>query len=452
MAEHALLAPMRTLLAERLGLQLPPGGPAAFTNAMRAAARELGHADAESAMRALLGSPPGRRELEVLASHLTVGETFFLREPQAFELLQSELLPQIVRARERGERRLRLWSAGCSSGEEAYSLALYVAQSLPGWQDWDVSILATDINPRALRKARAGVYGAWSFRGMPAALREAYFRRTPQGRWRIDERIASLVSFSYLNLAEDAYPSPVNGTEAMDVIFCRNVLMYFDAARASEVLGKLGRCLVPGGRIFLNPVELSREAVPGLVRFQRAGAFGYQRANSPGAQAVPPLPTLPEPRVTLKGAPERRQRAASAPAAEPRDAGALAQRARACADEGRLAEALAWCERALAADNLQPHWHYLRATILQELGEREQCAAALQRALYLEPRFALAHFALGNVARACGRRDESLRHFRNALSLLAEHEADAALPGADGLSAGRLAEIIALAVAEARAR
>jgi chemotaxis protein methyltransferase CheR len=116
--------------------------------------------------------------------------------------------------------------------------------------------------------------------------------------------------------------------------------------------------------------------------------------------------------------------------------------ARALANLGDLREALAWCDRWLAADKLQAPAHYLRAIVLQELGEDSSAGQALQRALYLEPRLVLAHFALGNLARAGARLAEADRHFANALQLLATHPAEEALPESDGLTAGRLTEII----------
>jgi chemotaxis protein methyltransferase CheR len=133
----------------------------------------------------------------------------------------------------------------------------------------------------------------------------------------------------------------------------------------------------------------------------------------------------------------------SAPAAErPGDATVLAQRARAAADEGRLAEARAWCEQAIAADKLNPAGHYLLAIIAQEEGQLAASEAAVRRALYLDPDFVLAHFAAGNLARRQDRRAEAARHFATALSLLRRYGQDDLLPEAEGMTAGRLRAII----------
>jgi chemotaxis protein methyltransferase CheR len=474
----ALLDRLRELLAEEMGLHFPPERYRSLESAMRLAARELGHPDVESCIHSIVASPLGRGEVEILASHLTVGETYFFRDKEALVALETELLPGLLRSRAQGERRLRIWSAGCCTGEEAYSIAIVLARAMPDLRHWNVSILASDINPRFLRKASAGVYGEWSFRNVPAAIRNTFFARTPEGRLQLVERIRSMVTFTYLNLAEDVYPAVENGTNAMDFIFCRNVLMYFEPGRSRAALEKLGRCLVPDGWLFVNPVEISRLAVPQLEAVKIAGAFAYRKKDA-SARPMPSFPAAPFwPPIDEAGAPspanlgeaakpadheptpyeraaisyalgryaEVVERLESALARHPDDAEAMALLARAYANQGRLAEALAWCAKAVAADKLDARWHFLLATVLQEQGMAEQCEAALNRALYLDENCALAHFALGNLSRGQGRREESLRHFRNALSVLAAYRDDEVLPESEGLSAGRLAEIIGSAV------
>ena len=125
----------------------------------------------------------------------------------------------------------------------------------------------------------------------------------------------------------------------------------------------------------------------------------------------------------------------------------LCRTARDCANQGRLAEALEWCEKAIAAEKLDPARHYLLATVRQERGEAEAAAEALKRALYLDPDFALAHFALGNLRLSQDRRREAERHFDNTLALLRARPHDEVLPESDGLTAGRLAEIVASVLA-----
>ncbi|MDE2258962.1 MAG: protein-glutamate O-methyltransferase CheR, partial [Betaproteobacteria bacterium] len=223
----ALLSQLSDFLESHIGLHFPKERWRDLERGIAAASRESGHLQTETFVDWLLSAPLTRTQIEGLASHLTVGETYFFREKRSLEIFEEQILPELVRARGETERHLRIWSAGCCTGEEPYSIAMLLDRLIPDLKKWNVTILATDINPQFLRKAVLGVYGEWSFRNMPSWLKEQYFKRRENGRFEIQPRIRKMVTFSYLNLAEDAYPSLVNNTNAMDVIFCRNVLMYF---------------------------------------------------------------------------------------------------------------------------------------------------------------------------------------------------------------------------------
>jgi chemotaxis protein methyltransferase CheR len=444
-----LLARLSEFLAGQIGLHFPQERYGDLLRGIGAAARELGQASVEACIHWLLASPLSRRQVEILASHLTVGETYFFREPRSFEILEERILSDLIRVRGDADRRLRIWSAGCCTGEEPYSIAMLLERLIPDTEEWNITILATDINPAFLRKAAEGVYGDWSFRGTPAWLRDRYFRRKKTGRFEIRPPLRKRVTFSYLNLADDAYPSLSNNTNAMDVIFCRNVLMYFTPAQAKKVADNLHRSLVDGGWLIVSPTETSSSlfsrfsavGFPGAVLYRKA-AGAEPRLIATGHPAPAPFP-LPEPLylaspMALEEAPPEPVGPAAAPGAAP-----SLEEARACANRGELAEAAACCEKAIAADKLNPACHYLLAAIQQELGQDDGAAQSLMRALYLDADFVLAHFALANLRLARGRRREAERHFDTALSLLRAHGRDEVLPESDGLTAGRLGEIIA---------
>lgn len=477
----SLIAEFSAYLSARIGLHFPPERRGDLERGLAAAARELGFADIESCIRSLLASSLARPQLETLASHLTVGETYFFRERQSFDCLERQVLPELVRSRRAGERRLRIWSAGCATGEEPYSIAMVLARAIPDVRDWNISILATDINPRALRKASLGIYGDWSFRDTTAGVKEGFFEKTKDGRFQVAERIRSMVTFAYLNLAEDNYPSVESGTNAMDIVFCRNVLMYFEPSHSRRALEKLGRSLMNEGWLFVNPVEISQAALPQLATVNLPGAIVYRKGARPAGAEVelpaiaawpPAAPVAPQAPadvvIAVAAEAERAEPEISAPlpyqkaaalyalgryaeAAESvrrglaqgsGDARAMALLARCCANQGDLAEAKKWCNQAVAADKLNPGWHYLLATIVQEQGAAEEAVAALRRALYLDPDHALAHFALGNLVRRRGRPKDSERHYRNALAILDGCLPEQVLPESEGIAAGRLAEII----------
>jgi chemotaxis protein methyltransferase CheR len=448
-----LLAGVSEFVALRMGLHFPPERWRDIERGIAAAAREFGHPDAETCAEALLSAPLTHSQLEVLASHLTVGETYFFREKNSFAALEEHILPQLLRARRGAERRLRIWSAGCCTGEEPYSVAVLLDRLIPDAEAWNVTLLATDINPRFLRKAVQGVYGEWSFRDTPGWIRERYFKSRRNGRFELDPRIRKRVTFSHLNLADDVYPSLLNNSNAMDVILCRNVLMYFTAERARHVAANFQRSLVGGGWLIVSPTEASNALFAPLSAVQFPGAVLYRKADgaapqSAALEAPPPPPqvfTAPEPVAPPVELPQETAAVESgaAPARMPDDPGEFARAARLCAGEGRLGEANERCEKAIAADRLNPAHYYLLATILQEQGRVDAAAQALTRALYLDADFVVAHFSMGNLRLSQGRRREAERHFANALALLRARTRDEILPESEGLTVGRLAEIIA---------
>lgn len=450
----SLLSRLSELVAARTGLHFPPERWSDLERGIAAAARDFNHPDTESCARWLLSAPLTRRMNarnvdEVLASRLGVGETYFFREKRSLEILEEQLLPQLLQSR-RDERRLRIWSAGCCTGEEAYTIAMLLDGLIPDLKTWNITILATDFNPEFLRKAARGVYREWSFRDAPAWLRGRYFTATGDGHFEILPRIRKMVTFSYLNLADDVYPSLSNNTGAMDIIFCRNVLMYFTAQRAKQVIGNFHRALLDGGWLIVSPAESSHTLFSSFAPVEFPGAVLYRKTAGAASQqlvAGHPLPLLPEAAAGVAPLPPvlpaEPAAANPAPAKIPlADQRALPSRmARSCADQGRLGEALEWCEQAIAADKMNPAHHYLLATILQEQGRHDIAIRSLMRALYLDPDFVLAHFALGNLHQSQGRSRQAQRHFENVLLLLRAHPPDEALPEADGLTAGRLTEI-----------
>jgi chemotaxis protein methyltransferase CheR len=454
-----LLSRLSEFVAARTGLYFPQERWGDLERGITAAAPDFNFSDGESCAHWLLAAPLTRRMHEILASHLSVGETYFFREKQSLEIFAEKILPQLLQSR-RQERRLRFWSAGCCTGEEAYTLAILLDRFIPDLEAWNITILATDFNPKFLRKAELGLYGEWSFRDVPGWLRERYFSKGSDGLFEIHPRIRKMVTFSYLNLAEDSYPSLSNNTGAMDVIFCRNVLMYFTARQAKQLVGNFYRALVDGGWLVVSAAEASNSLLAPFKPSDFPGAALYRKSadaeSLPRASELPvwlspelnevPFPVEPETVAAtpfISGATLPATPAVQRPVAQAAARETPSRMARDCADLGKLIEALEWCEKAIAADKLNPAHLYLQATILQELGQRDTAIRALMRALYLAPDFVLAHFALGNLHQSQGRYREAQRYFANVRLLLRKHPPDETLPEADGLTAGRLDEIVA---------
>lgn len=476
-------------IADRMGLHFPPERWNDLKRGFAGAAHQFGFADPALCIDWLLSVPPDEKQLQVLASHLTIGETYFFRDPQTLAALAENILPELIRTRRDRGQRLRIWSAACCSGEEPYSLAILLHQLLPDIRDWHVTITATDINPCFLQKAMAGIYGEWSFRNAPAWLKQRYFKRTDDGRYAIVPQIRKLVNFAQLNLAQDVYPSLATGTNAMDIIFCRNVLMYFTQPQARKVIGNLAHALVDGGWLAVSPSEASRALFPQFINVNFPGAILFRKNDAPPAieatpmllAAVPelPIPAIEEslpwapstaPAADREGPQEQEPVVEQAPhttlafaqslyhegryaesadmllaafAGHPPGPAAFSLLTRALANQGKLADALVWCERWIASDKLDAAGHYLHALVLLEQGDSRNARMALQRAVYLDHDFVMAHFALGNLARSRGNLAQANKHFANAQHFLGHYRHDDLLPEADGLSAGRLAQTLA---------
>jgi len=488
-----LLPRLSDFVAAQMGLHFPMERWRDLERGIHSAARDFGFTDAEACIQWLLASPLTRSQVEVLASHLTVGETYFFREKRTFALLEEHILPELIRSRRGMNQHLRIWSAGCASGEEPYSIAILLQKLIPDVERWNITILATDINPRFLQKASQGIYADWSFRDTPLWVREGYFKKTEECRFRILPSIQKMVSFSHLNLAEDAYPSLCNNTNAMDVIFCRNVLMYFAAEWQKQVVDNFHRSLVEGGWLLVSPVETSHVLFPQFVPVNFPSAILYRKDGdkAPSLDVFPsyvheePTPWLPpiafpvpeseptpaifpefsdslpvpvgeSPKEDVQVSPYQEaltlyQLGRYSGAAEnlalwlsqnQNDNHAMELLARVYANLGQLAEALEWCGRAIAADKVNVGCHYLRAMILQEQGAVEEATKSLQRTLYLDSKFVLAHFGLGNLALRQGKAKEAEKHLENALSLLRAFRQEDTLPESEGITAGRLMEII----------
>lgn len=439
---------LSALIAERTGLHFPRERWTDLERGLTSAAAELGFENAAACADWLLRASPTRAQIHALASHLTVGETYFFRDVAMFEELASMVLPPIIRARRGGEQRIRIWSAACCTGEEPYSLAILLHELLPDLDGWRITITATDINARFLQKAAAGIYGKWSFRNAQDARRKRYFTQTSDGRYAIVPEIRRLVTFAHLNLVEDVYPSLETGTNAMDLILCRNVLMYFSNAQVRKVIGNLRRSMIDGGWLIVSPSEASKALfprfetvnVPGGIFFRKSETDERVRVETPEMAPAPELPRVGR-SVVFR---ERTERRVASP-----DKSDPSHEARALANLGRLSAALECCERWIVADKMAAPAHYLRAVILQEQGSLQEASLSLRRAVYLDPNFVLAHFALGNVARRLDKSGEAEKHFANALDLLRRQAPDEVLPESEGLTAGRLAETIASMTEEA---
>ncbi len=320
------------------------------------------------------------------------GETYFFRDHGQFDLLRLRLLPELIERR-RGVKTLRLWSAGCASGEEAYSLAMLVDMLIPQRDGWDILVLGGDIDPAALAKARRGHYGPWSFRMAPPALQQRYFRRQGE-EWVLDERIRRMVTFSAVDLI--GTPFPGGEFRDMDLILCRNVFIYFGPDAVRAVADKLAASLSEGGYLMTGHTELIGQSMRNMRSRLFAEGVVYQRraatlAEMPPFGRVAPFPVvLPVVMVSTPVAP--------LPVYEPAPAVLCADdllaAARQFADRGEYAGAEQACRRALAVAPLAAAPHFLLAQLAQLGGDFERAGQLLEKTLYLDSRCVAAHLEL----------------------------------------------------------
>jgi len=495
-----LLQALREYLLMHLGLDFPERLEKDMIGKIGLAAKTFGYENTNSFVEWLLNSELTNLQMGVLAGHLTIGETYFMREKKGFDFLEQIYLPGLILKRYGFNKRLRIWCAGCATGEEAYSLAIVLFQSIPDLKSWNIMIQATDINPLFLEKARKGIYTKWSFRNNLEKFADKYFIKNEKHEFHIIPEIKKMVTFSPLNLIEDRYPSPTNNTNDIDIIFCRNVFIYFSPEGTRTVTDRFYKSLVKGGILVVSPVEMSDMISKKFGKINFAGYTIYQKGIH-FEESKPKVPEevlapnsaslqfllehkkvkidilndqselnrlkklLPEKKVQEsplldKQAPEKDYvkavnlfekgffAEAEALLADLMKETAINGKsifllqAKTKANLGKLKEAGDLCVKVLSLDRLDPAPYYLQATVLQEQGNDEMAIASLKRAIYLDSDFILAHFLLGTLSMKSGDSLTGKKSFKNAISSLSKLSPDDIIPESDGLTVGRFKEII----------
>jgi chemotaxis protein methyltransferase CheR len=461
----AVLEGARTLIESGFGLEFLETRETDLERGVLRGWQASGLSSPEDYLTVLQALPPEHPKWSSLIGHLTVRETFFFRDAGCFDALEVEVLPALIRRRgAEGTRWLRIWSAGCATGEEPYSLAMLLDRLLPDPAEWAITILATDVTPAALETARRGRYREWSFRETPDRIRAAYFRPVGDGTFELCQRIRRMVSFAPANLAAGGTSELAMGIAALDLILCRNVLMYFSPEAQRAAVRNLQRALAPGGWLVVSPAEVSSDLFRPLVAVRFADATFFRKAeDSTVGDQVPALggalpPIDPASPVNDSGPPgawasagtPRATTAAPSIAAPDPPAGsaplplpgphAPLERARALADQGDFSQARSVCEVVLAGNPLDLEAYLLLAAICQEEQETERGQEALRRAIYIAPDSAAAYFQLGSLLLRLGERDRGRRAMKTVARLLSPLPRDQVVPGSGGLTAGRLVE------------
>jgi chemotaxis protein methyltransferase CheR len=342
-------------------------------------------------------------ESEYLSSVLTTGETFFFRDQSQYELLQLQILPELIK-RNRATRRLKIWSAGCASGEEPYSLAMLLDEMDEDLAGWDILILGSDISPEALAKAKIGHYNEWSFRMVSEQRRQRFFQPLPSG-WMLKAEIRQRVQFRQMNLVTESYPRDHNDLCQMDLILCRNVFIYLEAAMVTQIATNMTATLAEGGflvtghgELYAHQLgELSTRIFPHSIVYQKTShpqlpipVQTFQPITKPAELMPPHTKTLVEKIVLIR--PKFK-----ALVTKSIDATVTIKVAWTHANQGQPEQALACCNQLITQTPLDHHPYYLSALLAQEQGDLEQAKSLLKKVMYLAPNFIAAYIELAEI-------------------------------------------------------
>jgi chemotaxis protein methyltransferase CheR len=385
-----------------------------------------------------LENAPETASLAPLSRALTVGETYFFRNIEQFEALADIATPPPA-----GAPVLRLLSAGCASGEEPYSLALALQERAQA-AGWILSIRAADINMDALAAARRGWFSPWSLRATPDSIRARWFQPQAQG-WVLDPALRQSVSFTHANLARD--DDELWAPASYDVIFCRNMMMYFAPAQARALVARIARALVPGGYLFLGHAETLRGLSDAFQLCHSHGTFYYRRAAAPEPPPLSPdwhgiiraasthvavlaaTPDAPAPHRELAFAnaldllhherfADARTQLGSLPGTRRNDPDVLLLEAVLHAQQGEAMLAELTCRTLLGRDACNAGAHYVMALCREQEGDYEGATEYDRIALHLDPHFAMPRLHLGLLAKRMAQHGAARRDLEQALHLL----------------------------------
>ncbi len=404
-------------------------------------------------------------EFRELMNLITINETSFYRFPGQFEALRTHVLPEIVTNRVGDDRTVRFWSAGCSTGEEPYTIAMTHLDSGLEGMGWRGEVMGTDVSTKALGVAKAGIYQGRALSNVPEETILRHFVRTGD-TYRVAAHVRKVCSFAYQNLVKE--PPALAFTGNWDVIFCRNVTIYFRVESTRRVIHNFFESLNEGGYLFVGHSETLTSISDEFESVEIGGVFLYRkprarrlislepsetgrvrRARERSAAEAPERPDATDGKgrpertaADAKRAAERRARstAPAAPAAPKRPAGSAAPAPPAVSDEevapvalstsdilaeanrhadaGDFELALDECQRVLAVNPLLPGARYLLGIIHHRRGDLVRAVSEFKKTIYIDPQFVLAHVSLANIYKGEGRFAEASREYENALRAL----------------------------------
>ena len=399
-------------------------------------------------------------EFQKLVNTLTVGETYFYRNQAHIKALQNHILPDII-ARNNSAKTMNIWSAGCSTGEEPYTIAMLLYEILPDIDSWKIFLLSTDVNNECLVKAQKAMYGNWSFRNTPESVRNNYFQ-VDNDKYQLSDKIRRMVTFKKHNLMDfHTYLG------ALDLILCRNVTIYFKRETVQKIVAKFHDVLVDGGWLLVGHSEPATDIYQRFNVKSFPGAVVYQKSN--GQVISQPAISSPAKRQSffsslrtkwqgeaafqIKGTPKPKPRE-KRPQQTTRDEKPVEEKtspyemAIKLIDKGDYERAVEKFQEQLHIQPTHVESYYNLALIYQQQEQWDDAIDMLKKAIYIERHFVLAHFILANLYRKTSKHQLAQKYFENTAKLLSEKLDDEIIPHSDGLTVGRLASVVSASLGQ----
>jgi chemotaxis protein methyltransferase CheR len=403
----------------------------------------------------LVGQSKMRKlELQLMIDELTVQETYFFRNEPQFKALKERVIPEIVERRSRGKRYIRIWSAGCSTGQEPYSIAMMLLLSLPEPETWNISILASDINHYALETASEGLYQQKAIESVPHLYFAKFFKVTEKG-YVLKDNVKRTVQFVNHNLVTDPY-NPLSMT-GLDIIFCRNVAIYFNLETTKKVIDCLHRGLSGPGYLFLGHSEtlwkISEKfkpiEYPGTFYYLKEGAERHRLEPASAPAVSGSRPVTPRTGAVDKAGPEQHPEDSYAEALRameakdyeralslfgrfdrehPRYTQSKLAEATILSDQGRDDAAVTILERIVLDNTLSEEAYVLLGLLYKRNGTLDKAIAMFQKALYVNPDNPLTHYYLAGLYRGQGDIARAKKTYQVALGILKRLPGDHEFP------------------------
>ncbi|MDF1654267.1 MAG: hypothetical protein P1U34_04060 [Coxiellaceae bacterium] len=398
-----------------------------------------------------------------LCANITVDESYFFRDQSQMDFLQQAFLPELIRKRRaEGRHELRIWSAGCSNGQELYTLLIMLDMLLPDNELWDIYAIGTDINEEVLARARAGKYSYLSFRTTPESIQSAYFEPADGAQSELIYQVRKIAKFSHLNLKEfDRYPLVVNCKTGIDLILCRNVFIYLDYDVVTKIIASFLKCMDKDSILMLGPSDIIHNQIEGAELCRNKGVIYYKQAKEhidkqvkvektfEKKQTIYPIisDTLPssEKEVSAKSINCQSVDSVSEGAVEKEEVlevSTLQKIALQCANSAEYEKGLEMIEKCIQQDEFDADSYYIKGLISLGLKKFSDAGAFFKSALFLRNQFPEAAYQLSVCMKLQGDVDSGRKMMASALTMANDLDPEKNLIDMPGVTISEFREVL----------